>query len=114
MKRVVHLGGNRLEALTPQEIGAHESLLSGNEVILSLLVAETRPPRRVAPNRCTLAAIFSLECIVETDRERAERHERERKEEGERYERERKESHAKDEQERKEEGERHERDRHDS
>lgn len=77
-------------------------------------MAETRPPegwRRVV---VPWQLIFSLECIVETDREAADRHERERKEEGERYERERKEAHAKDEEERKEEGERHERDRHDS
>lgn len=46
---------------------------------------------------------------METDRERAERHERERIEEAERYERERKEAHERHERERKEDQERQER-----
>lgn len=53
----------------------------------------------------------SLECLVETDRERADRHESERKEANERDEQERKQAHERDEVERKKEHERDEQER---
>jgi hypothetical protein len=62
-------------------------------------------------NVTTLAAGYGG-CDMETDRERAERHERERLEEAERYEKERKDSHERHERERKEDHER--RDREDA
>lgn len=62
-------------------------------------------------NRCTLSRRTNLECAVETDREKADRQETERKEEGARHERERKEEAARYEEERKDQHERDEQER---
>lgn len=65
---------------------------------------EYRPERDASRETIERGAID-----METDQERAERHERERREAGERHERERKEAHERHERERKEEQERRER-----
>ena len=106
LQRLVHLGGEELKTLPPLDVGVHWKLLSGTVLILSGLgekrgagVASTCRDRRSGVND------------METEHERADRQERERKDEGEQHERERKEAGERDERERKEESERYEKER---
>ena len=75
-----------------------------------------RPPARQYGWFCGHADTAELEvpAVTETDKERAERHERERKDANERYERERMESHTRHEEERKAAREQRDEDRADS
>ena len=107
LQRLVHLGGDELETLPPLDVGVHWWFLSGTALILS-------GPREkhLIVGSLDLSRITGLEKIeMETEHERADRQEQERKDEGEQHERERKEEGERNERERKEESERYERER---
>lgn len=82
-----------------------------------ILSPSTAAGRRLGASARTAvpwAGETNLECAVETDREKADRQETERKEEGARHERERKEEHERYEEERKDQHERDEQERLDN
>jgi hypothetical protein len=107
LQRLVHLGGDELEALPPLHVGVHWWFLSGTALILSGLNG-----KRLIVGSLDLSRITGLEKIeMETEHERADRQEQERKDQGEQHERERKEESERNERERKEESERYERER---
>ena len=107
LQRLVHLGGDELETLSPLDVGVHWWFLSGTALILSALNG-----KRLIVGSLGLSRITGLEKIeMETEHERTDRQEQERKDQGEQHERERKEESERNERERKEESERYERER---
>ncbi len=103
LKWLVHLGGDELEALPPLDVRVHWRFLSAITPILSSAAVVVRS---FGPGSSKFGSDQ-----VETEQERANRQERERKESGEKDEAERKESAEKHDRERREESERYERER---